>query len=89
MVGETDSEQIEGLTLIPVGAAPHARNRFDLVVLAEPALQADSLVLRYGMQEVDDLEARIGGIPVDGGDAAEAVELLLMLALLAKRLHNQ
>src|SRR5258708_9806479 len=61
VVGEADPEQIEGLTLIPVGAAPHARNGFDLVVLAQPALQADSLVLRDGMQKIDDLEPRIGG----------------------------
>ena len=35
------------------------------------------------MQQVDDFEARIGWIPVDGGDRAEADEGLLVFKITA------
>ena len=81
MIAEADAEQIEDFALVPVGAAPDAGDRIDLGIGARQrgTSRAGARLRSMRVQVVDDFEARLGGIPVDRGDRAQADELLVVL----------
>src|ERR1035441_5919769 len=80
MVEESEAEEAENFPFVPVGAAPDAGDGIDGGLGArEAALQAQALVAFDGMQVVDDLEARFGGVAIDGGDRAHTDEFPIVL----------
>ena len=81
MIPEPHAEQVERLALVPIRAGPHWSYGIDLRIIAvQPAFKPQALAAAFHrMKEIDDLEARLNRIPVDAGNAAEAVELLVFL----------
>src|ERR1035437_6132815 len=80
MVEEADTEEVEHFALVPVGAAPDPGDGIDYGIHArEAALEAQPLITLDAVQVVDDFEARLGGVAVDGGDRADADEFLIVL----------
>src|SRR5271163_1982575 len=84
MVIDVDAEQIEDFALIPVGGAPYGGDGIDRRSgTADPNFQAHAVVAGKGVQVIDDFEARLNGIAVNGGDGAKADEIQLMFQLAA------
>src|ERR1019366_4410567 len=85
MIAERNAEQVEHLALMPVGRAPHAEHGVDFRIRAAHfAFDADALVSFYGVQMIDDLEAGLVRMPVDGGQPAEANIFLFILEIAAQ-----
>ncbi len=66
MIAETNPEKIEHLALIPVGGPIYRASRFDLGIFAgHAALQSQPFLPGNRLQVVNDLESRLGRIPID------------------------
>src|SRR5271156_1575797 len=69
---DVDAEEIEDFALVEVGRGPDGRDAVDGGVFAVEANdEANALFQRHGEDVVGDLVARLGGVPVDGGDVFE------------------
>ena len=80
MVLKMDSEKIENFTFIPVGGTPDGGNRIDGGSWSASAdFQTQTFVSGNRVEVVDDFEARLNGVTIDGGNGAEADEIQLAL----------
>src|ERR1700733_9765363 len=74
VTAEVNAEQIEDLALVKVRGGPDRGNALNGCLVAIKADdQTQPLFQRHRKDVVDDLEARLGGIPVDGGNVFEEV----------------
>src|SRR5271168_4165856 len=74
MTADVDAEEVEDFALVEVGGGPDGGDAVDGGVFAVEANdEANALFQRHGEDVVGDLVARLGGVPVDGGDIFEEV----------------
>src|SRR5262249_8462815 len=79
-VAETNAKQVEDLALIPVRAAVDAVHRVGL--RDGPArfdLEPDPKLPRHRLQVINDLKPRLARIPINRRNAAQTLELLMLL----------
>src|SRR5262245_60339026 len=85
MMQEGYAEHVVHLALIPIRRAPHACNGFNFrICTAEHALYTEPQILLEGMKKVENCKTRLGGVPVDTGDAAQSNEFLFVLKIPAQ-----
>ena len=85
MVPEKDAEHVENFTFVPVGSAPDRIYRVDFgAISVEAAFDAQSHISFERMQVINDLKPRLGRMPIDRGDAAQADELFIALQITAQ-----
>src|SRR5262245_40201822 len=79
MVEETNTEQVENLALVPASTPPDPGHGLDRRIRpGQTALQTQPLLALNAVQMVDNLQARLRGIPVYCRHRAQANELLVV-----------
>src|SRR5882757_4639411 len=74
VAAEVNAEQVEDLALVKVSRGPDWCDAVEgRRVAVETDDKAQTFFQRHGKNVINDLEARLGGIPVDGGDILEEV----------------
>src|SRR5665213_3829356 len=74
MAGEAHAEEVEDFALVEVGGRPDGGDAVDVRdVAVDAGDDADALLQTHAEDRVRDLEARLGGVPVDGGHIFEEV----------------
>ena len=74
MAAEADAEEVEDFALVEVCRGPDGSDAVDDAIFAiEPDDEAHALLQRMRKDVIGDLEARLGGVPVDRGDVFEEV----------------
>ena len=90
VAGEVDAEEVEDFALVEVGGGPDGGDGVDgEVVAVDAGDEADALFQRVREDMIGDLEARLGGVPVDGGDVFEEVVAGLLDGLAAATMFSR
>src|ERR1700691_4198770 len=85
MITELDAEKIEHLALMPIGGAPDAIYGIDLgIVAVHFTFDAQAGIPFDRVEMIDDFKSRLGRIPVNGGEAAEADKFFFVLKIAAE-----
>ena len=73
VISEAHAEQVERFAFVPICAGPDRSDGIDLrIVAVQPAFEAQAFAAAFHrMEEIDDFEAGLNGIPVDAGNGAE------------------